>query len=238
MEYLDEKIRRLYKQGLKQKEIADQVGISQQYVSRLMKKFGIKAKNHSERHRQLIDLTPTPNLAYIVGALKGDGDVVDRPDSRHYFLRLRVASKPFAESFKKAVKKQGLHPNMWFTENDHKGIYTVTAASQQFVRWYPKLNLTKFLKNKKLQIAFLRGFYEAEGGCYKRTIGIYNTDIKLMDFIVSILKQWGFHPKTYLQTKNRKTPYIQLNLHRRMEAEKFLNLINPCIKNWIHPCVS
>ena len=232
MEFLDEKIQRLYREGYKQKEIARKVGFSQAHVSRLMRKFGMKTKGHSERHRKPIDLTPSPNLAYIVGALKGDGDIINNPKWRKYGLRLRVSSKIFAQSFRKALQKQGLEPYMWFTENPHKGIWNVTADSQEFIIWYENLNLTEFLTTKEMQISFLKGIYEAEGGYYYSSYAsIFNTDSALISLIESILfHDLGFVPSVYCSKKGRKKPRYQIYIPTK-ETARFLALIKPCIKN-------
>lgn len=96
-------------------EIARLSPVTYRTIYRRMIKFGIKRRTRSEglkiKYRtqpSKLDLSPSSNLAYILGVLYGDGTVFKyyhKGDGDYRFgLSLQVTQKEFALSFKQARK--------------------------------------------------------------------------------------------------------------------------------------
>ena len=128
-----------------------------------------------------VNLSPSPELAYILGVMVGDGCAGEYTKNcngkgkKSYDIKLGVIHYKFAKRFAIALKKIGLHPNTWKDkkvrdnrENEQK-LWHTEAYSKVFVRFYLALKndldaLKDFADNcpngKRM---FLRGFYESEG---------------------------------------------------------------------------
>jgi len=232
-----------WEEKLTQPEIAKKLGTTQAMISKWMRKYGVARRSRSEAHTRKIDLSPTPDLAYILGVLKGDGDVVCVSSGRYktWQIRLRVKEKRFALSFKQAVENLNLH-TFWWTERakNNKVIYCVGAHSKMFVEWFTKLSLhdiEELLNNKKKLItSFIRGFYESEGTLYRGhaksvKCKMTNTDKNLVDLVTRLLGKLGFDSRTYLIRKggSRRKPLYEIYILVK-EVPRFIELVDPCIK--------
>lgn len=196
-------------------------------------------------------------LAYLLGALLGDGSVQRYRNKKQrkydYQIRLKSKDKEFAEDVSSALSKIGLHPqiiklNLSEVNKNWNDCWKVLARSKAFYFWYTNLDLEEFLSEPELELLFLKGFFEAEGnfshGVYldkrrgknyhKYSLEITNTNEFIMDLVFRILIRHGFHP--YRRTSKNKTTTINYEVYlcRRREIKRFLEAINPCIprKKW------
>jgi transposase len=225
-----------WKKGLKQKEIAALLGTTQWMISKWMRKYGVARRSRSEVHMRKIDLSMSPNLAYILGVLKGDGNVIRVPSgkNRKWQVRLRVGAKKFVLSFKEALEKLGLNTYLW-TERSKNGniIYCVGSDSKMLVEWFMQLSISDIeylLNSKEVIVSFLRGFYESEGCSHQNRRFMMNTDKSLVDMVVRLLGKVGFHPSVYVNEGEwRKRPEYIIYI-RVPEVPHFIELVNPCIK--------
>lgn len=202
-----------------------------------------------------VNLEPSPELAYILGVCLGDGCVKSyikgKEKKTSYEIILAVKHKEFAESFKRALEKIGLRPNMHLTYRkdrpNESPLWRIEAHSKVFVEWYKEIasnmdKLYEFLKKCPNGFKeFIRGFYESEGHYYEgynklgglqRNLCIYNTDKDLIDLVARILKEMGFIISitvTKRQHLGWKDKY-QIRVWAK-DIRKFFYLIRPVIKN-------
>ena len=217
-----------------------------------------KAKSELMVH---VNLNPSPELAYILGVIVGDGCVGEYikkwggEEKKHYEIKLGVVDYKFAKRFASALRKIGLHPNLWKDKKVKKGreneqkLWHVVAYSKTFVRFFLSLKsdwdeFEKFVRScPKGKEMFLRGFYESEGhhGVYTyhrgsgiqhvRKLHITNTNPDLIKITITFLRELGFHPYTIIEKrehlgwKDKTTIRLPPREHRR-----FLALISPVVK--------
>lgn len=189
----------------------------------------------AKRRYQTLNLSPSENLAYVLGVLLGDGWVHIWEKRRNYRIGLDVTSLPFAESFRGALKKVGIHSSLHTRAPRHKGWkpqWLVVANCAPFVRWYKGLtlaNIKSYLHSNELKRTFLRGFYESEGCFYidnkrwrpRPRIQIANRNMDLRNLIAELLRTLGYSPNVGWQ---------DVRLNKPQEAMRFISEINPCIR--------
>jgi len=212
-----EELEDLYSQGLGVYRIAKIYGVSHYTVWNWLRYHGIERRNGYIKD---VDLSPTPNLAYFLGVMLGDGNCHITRQGRGYVyrIRLKVRSREFAESFKKALEKMKLKPHFYSRfERGHfaEGVfYFVDVVCKKLVLWYKSLSADDIekivLSSKEHAKEFLRGFYEAEGTYNRkqRYIRIYNA-----------IHSW-ISPKKYGNV-----------YHLHANSKYFLEVVEPCIKN-------
>jgi len=197
-------------------------------------------KNLSTRN---FDSTPTPELAYVLGVIFGDGCVTCYRKRNSYRIYLRCTDKEFAESFRCALKSIGLRPSSVRLAKPRtekkKAVWRVEAQSKLFYEWFRTLNfdeLKLFFMTKEQKREFIRGFYESEGCLYKGSSGkrnwyinICNTNGDLIELVRSILADLGFlFPVGISRRAGRKPLYI-IRTGRFDSVVRFLQEIKPCI---------
>jgi intein-encoded DNA endonuclease-like protein len=241
--YVDtETLKRLYcDEGLSINEIADKFGISYFVVWCRLRRDGISLRSRVEalRIKRKISLEPTKTLCYILGVLFGDGSAFWEK-SKYYgkrgIVKLAVKDKKFAQAFHESLRQIGLNPSSLYLD---RGCWVTRAISWKFVTWFKQLTLDdvrKMLGERERKLALIRGFYESEG-CLsvngkKRWIRFSNTDVNIMNLVISLLEQLEYHPKV-LFFKKRKPNYrdsYEIRLYRAKEVTRFLNEVAPCIK--------
>jgi len=190
------------------------------------------------------NLAMNENLAYLVGLLKGDGSVIyytykkQYPNIKRGLISLTTKDKLIVDFSLRFLKEIGLNPNIHLDKNK---CYKISATSKLFVNWYLGLNLKETFNNSSLKIAFLRGFYEAEGCYYYETgnkfpyVGIVNCNEKLIYYVFDLIQELEFKPRIY-KCKRSKTAYkkgwiYMIHIRRKGEAERFVELIKSSIKN-------
>ena len=195
------------------------------------------------------DLNRTPSLAYLFGALKGDGHVGKQKNG--WLIAFQVVDREFFDAVVEALRKIGLHPSgrrvrIRPTESP---LWRLDAHSKAFSNWYHGQDIVAFLGGQReLEAAFLRGLFDAEGNYYdgvgllhgnphRRTrTRIAMGDAEIVRIAHDTLIGWGLHPHLSSRPPKRqgwRTMY-QVELSRIGEVRAFLEEICPTIprKKW------
>lgn len=253
-------LERLYwQEGKSMQKIADEFGCSLSRIFYQMNKFGIKRRSRSEASKTVgirppthfveVDVSPSEDLAYILGVLKGDGCAYIKKGKQSGVVQLSQIRQGFAKSFGIALKNLGFNPSTFIAKSRgcKNGILYVTYGnSYQFVKWYKQLSfedIEKILgKNPDFIKAFIRGFFESEGtnsikkrkkyNSIKWQVGIAGREKDLYDFVEMLLKKIGFNFKRYCHNVRGKPLHILKSSDQRQNY-RFIKEIAPCIKNRI-----
>lgn len=194
----------------------------------------------------LPDLAPSKDMAYILGVVYGDGYTTYHGGA--WQIGLHTASRAFAESFRKALVKIGLHPSRVYEYIEptrvHRiktTVYRTSCYSNKFAEFINSLSfyqLSLLLNKESLKWAFLRGFFESEGYARVREqnrteIAFSNTNRELTQFVAELLTHLGFGSNLRVQ----KTPspkwrpcYILTVKGSLSEKRDFIFKLNPLIK--------
>lgn len=228
-------------------------------VRKWMERYNIKRRDRiyackvasSEKNTIKPILTPSEDLAYILGVLVGDGCVC-HTTSGDYFAALNVKTKVFAESFAKSLKKIGLNPfiqHIWVTSiingRQYEGYdWRVRAYSKLLFQWFKNLKVTefqKFLKKPEYKIAFLRGLYESEGSRGYWSCGkgkkAWTMRIVMLNFSVLKLSKELFLDLGYklclTHSHHTSSGKLLYSLEKTAkEVPEILETLNPCIKGY------
>ena len=181
------------------------------------------------------DLTPSPHLAYLLGALLGDGTVFSK--GLRNIVSLKVNKYPFAYNVYEAMKSIGLRPTLRQSKNNHNGTMWLTCATSiNFCKWYKSLTPEDIESiAKEYPLDFLRGFYEAEGNRYYDKHGVLyikisNKNARLLDICAKTLGRLGYQCRIYKQSKQNYYWYVLYVFGTTEEKKRFLNMLSPCIK--------
>jgi len=201
-------------------------------------------------------LSDTETVAYLVGALLGDGNYIRvkcKDRGFDYQIRLKTKDREFVESVSSSFQKIGLHPYIRLIRLSEENArwndcWEIKVRSKSFYYWLKSLDYKQITISYETTIAFLRGLFEAEGcfqasryfdkrrGKYyiKYTSDISNSDLELASFTALLIEDVGFHP-WIRTTRNRSgTLNYRVYLSRKNEVKRFLEVIKPCIqrKKW------
>lgn len=194
-------------------------------------------------NRKQISLRDSKELWYVFGALKGDGNIYKNR------ISFSVKDKEFAEEFHQCCKSIGLNPSnikIKSSKTTKQGfLYVTYSTSINLTEWCNKLEYNQILLlSRGYKVAFLRGFFDAEGcfsksknqnGYYSYSASITNTNKCLIDIVKGIVSSLGFNSSIHIQNNNHyKTSYNIRILDGRKKTEEFLDLIQPSIprKQW------
>jgi len=193
------------------------------------------------------DLSSSKDLYYILGVVLGDGSV--GKEGRNYTIKLNQTEKDFAQTFKSALTRIGLHPSCFTVERpppSKKLQYVVKANSIIFHKWFKSLTLRDIERmvgqRDDFMISFVKGLYESDGGVsyYKpnhRRIDFYSNKRELLELAQRLLRHLGFRPKLYSRARTggfKPRPNFlrwQLRLVGNPQTDRFLGMVKPCIKN-------
>lgn len=238
-------------QELTLQEIGKSIGCHGGNIFYWMKKYEIPRRSHSEAILKSDwsvkpKLSPSPELAYVLGVILGDGSVSYNEKKYRYRIKLDATDKAFVEFFKDTLEKIGLHPSrikpMKQRKKKHKTKYRVIATSKRFAKWFKGLILEDIEKivsaDEESKISFIRGFYESEGSCrpdtrWKRPyyyLRIGNTNEALSILFKSLVKDFGFETSLYSGLYESGIKYEVRVLGGEEETHRFLKLIKPCTK--------
>ena len=145
----------LYEQGFTSRKIARALGCSKTTVLRRLRKVGVRLRQNT---RELPDLKPCRDLAYVLGVAFGDGK--KRDDGLHLWVR----DRDFAEAFAEACERLGFKPKRYFKENE--GTYEVCVYSTEFGHWLKSLSyemVKRLLADEDSKKAFVRGYFDSDG---------------------------------------------------------------------------
>jgi intein-encoded DNA endonuclease-like protein len=146
-------------------------------------------------------LEPSEALAYIIGAVLGDGYPKIkrrvRKGYRHTIIRFEAIDKEFVEEVASCVTVVLNRPSpklkirkgtrKYFIEVESKTLWELLKKPIDLER------LRKYIEHcEKCMAAFLRGFADAEGSVDKNGyIIIYNTDLRLLTYVQELLRRFG-----------------------------------------------
>ena len=184
-----------------------------------------------------------PDQAYLLGALKGDGWVNFYhygATRQHYLIQFFNSSRVFVDEVMEALRNLGIKPRISSIRRSGWNVLpqiTVQGNNKPFVMWWLNLDYESMrewlLEDEEKCVAFLKGFYEADGTQDSQRIRFSNHDKRLLQVIKTILESLDFHPtltgRVRASRPNRKPEYT-VGLHRKKERNRFLKMINPCIK--------
>lgn len=190
--------RMFFVQRLKERDIAMKLSISQPMVHYLLKKFGFRR----EKFRYVLHIRQTKNLAYLVGAITGDGHIA-KTNKEHNLIQLSSTDKEFAEEigvcFQKLLKKSKPSKTNIFNRTDRfrtKPRYVVNCSSHDLWNWFRTDFREKTFKLcNRFSADFIRGFFDAEGGTSfitaKRSFVVHasNKDLELLFLIKKIMEE-------------------------------------------------
>ncbi len=184
-----------------------------------------------------------PTQAYLLGALKGDGWVNFYhygPRRQHYLIQFFNSSRIFVDEVMNALRNLGIKPRISSIRRSGWNVLpqiAVQGNNKPFVMWWLNLDYDSMrewlLEDKERCIAFLKGFYEADGSQSRNRIRLSNSDKQLLQVIKEILEYLGFHPTlTGGPRKDRphRKPEYETSLNRIAERDRFLMITKPCIK--------
>ncbi|MHC1623358.1 MAG: LAGLIDADG family homing endonuclease [Candidatus Methanospirareceae archaeon] len=216
--------------GYTLEEIAKKFGVHWHTLRRFLKENGVKLKIYKPSRRLKPNLQPSPELAYLLGALLGDGCCYDKGSSP--FVRLSVKEEIFARKVAESLAKIGLRPRI---KRGKDGLWSTTAFSVEFCRWYKSLTYDKIREiATQYPLEFLRGFYEAEGGCYYERGSLYikiaNKQRELLEICKTILSSIGYRSSIIKRTKGKHFWYVLNICGTTKDKKRLLALLNPCIK--------
>lgn len=191
-----------------------------------------------------VELGDSKELFHVIGCLKGDGWVgacrrVNREGGYNFVINFYPGfSDVFARSFVESASRMGLHPKIFRRSNRE---IRVVAYSKMFVGWYKSLEISKIeekiKRDRPLAMAFIRGFYEAEGSLclFRKTekprLSLMGTNKDLMEMVFRVLRFHGYkvYLSSYFDRRYGRNQYM-IRTSSRSEIIRFLEEINPCIK--------
>jgi intein-encoded DNA endonuclease-like protein len=197
---LYDRVNALRSQGSEIAEIATQLGMSRRDVSYWLR------VNRPCRATYVPDLTPGPDLAYLVGAYLGDGRTAGEQDKK---VRFNVADPEFANLLNPIVARVlRTEPKPVKME---KGFYCVNYDSAVLYDYLQQPLTALMPLVDSLPAKFLRGFFDAEGYTSPRldhglrrfsgvAVGVANTNFEYLRCIEQNMERLGmrtFHQRTH-----------------------------------------
>lgn len=209
----------LHESGFSQVEISKKLGVSRGTILRWNKektffearkpgeagKLKCKIHHYDENYFQEVK---TPNQAYLVGYILGDGTIVDRKKSKRIVLCLAEKDKQLLADISMELKMdEAIKFRLKNAENEQNK-YSLTVNSTKMcndlIAIGVKPNKTGAEKwicfeNDNLQWAFLRGFFDADGhirvyernGYLKARMGFTGNE-EMLKSILLFLQNQGF----------------------------------------------
>jgi intein-encoded DNA endonuclease-like protein len=231
-------IKELNDKGYTEEEIAKTLKVDRKTLRRICREANINLKVYHYGRRVKPDLTSSPHLAYLLGALLGDGCVFNKGSCN--IVSLKVNEYQFAYNVYEAMKRIGLRPRLRQSRNNNNGkmMWLTCAISKNFCNWYKSLTPEDIEKIAvKYPKDFLRGFYEAEGCAYLRqkkglSVTFSNNNLNLIEIAKECLAVLGYRCSVYTSRKGNYAPTYHLYVMGTTEEKlELLRTINPCIKN-------
>jgi len=198
-----EDVLELRKQGLSYRELINEikrrygVTISKSTCSEWCK--GIHSPCNGIRIPTLQFLKPSEDLAYVIGVEAGDGYVWKKskppPTYDEFFIGLMVKDKEFAEEFgRRLAKVLGREPPMLRLNKDGKWVVQVKCKTLYELLKKPIdiERIRPYVEHCERCITmFLRGFFDSEGCIYGGMISVFNTDYRLLEYVIYLLRRIG-----------------------------------------------
>lgn len=173
--------------------------------------LGAKPRVISERAEDVIkkrsnllpkkSTTLSQGLGFILGVVYGDGSVYFRLSKNNIrtngVISLEVTDKELALKFREILNKWSGRPTK-IRFRDTRGSWRVRLYSTQAARFIKGFKLTNLKKaSQHVKSAFLRGFFDSEGGVYKTTIKVCNINQSLILLVRDLLDSFGIYTRMY-----------------------------------------
>ena len=220
----------LRKDGLSYREISERIGKEFNVkVSKATVMRWCKGTNDTFNKTQKVLLSPSPELAYIVGAYFGDASATEGSNYR-YKVKLKVIDREFAEAFERALRGIGLNPRIGFEKDRTRtGRWYVEATSKGLFRFLVGPRDRLFEVARAYPREFLRGFFDSEGSAVvsKSRVKVLasNYDIEVLRLCQNLLEGLGIHSKIY-KTKHKGQPVVIRGKQYRYNSDLFTLTIN------------
>ncbi|MCM3193217.1 intein/homing endonuclease [Priestia megaterium] len=210
---------KLHDQGYSQVDISKMLGIARNTIKRWNDELHFfeartpgeagKLKNKIYRYNEdYFESILTPNQAYVVGYITGDGTVFDRKKSKRLVLVLAEQDKQLLQDISEELNIEDAIKFRKRNASNEQNKYSLTINSTKMCNDLIMLGVgpkkTGFEKwidfeNEELQWAYLRGFFDADGhirvyernGYQKARIG-FTGNSKMLKEILVFLKSKGF----------------------------------------------
>ena len=212
-----------------------QKGLSYSEIARILRAKGVEVSRvtvmrwckglHDPRNRlNSVKLDPSPELAYVIGVMFGDGCVGFRRAGRayRYRIRLKVVDKDFAEEFKRCLEALGLKPSLRLERDKTRcDRWCVEANSKILYEFLKRPKEKLFEVAKKYPIEFLRGFFDSEGTVYLNPknpriarVRASNYDLELLEFMKVLLLDLGIYSTIYITKKKGEQSNIRGKIYK------------------------
>ena len=160
------------------------------------------------------NLSPSPELSYLIGVLLGDGSLIHYERHSLYGICLYAKHKGFVEKFSRVLSIVMERGKPYFVALRKDGLY--------YSAGYSKL-LFYFLNDEDNQrrvielypIHFIKGFWDSEGSITINTDGgvlvkLSNSNLKLLQKIQEMLKQLSVESSIHISVRNGTRIYSKL----------------------------
>lgn len=235
-EELYEEVVALHKVGYGSRRIAKILNVDRKSFERWIYPRGTLCKPRPEP-----DLTPTPELSYLIGARLGDGFVYRSKVWRKYIIALRAKDKDFVEKFRDCLVQVSRRKVCFFQVSE--GYWHTQTNSKPLYLWLKSKDVFRYNRIiKQFPAEFIRGVADSEGcvvilkGKYNYVyVDIANTDLKLLKCIQTLLWSY-FQIASYIRLQcvymlgESKKSYYRLEIRKQLEVAKFAISIGFVIK--------
>ncbi len=257
LEGLIKEVKELREKGLSYSEIARILRDRGIRVSRVTVMRWCKGLHNPLNRMNSVKLDPSPELAYVIGVIFGDGSVSFKRKEYKYRIRLKVVDKEFAEEFKRCLEALGLKPSLRL-ERDRSRCdrWCVEANSKMLYEFLKQPKEKLFEVAKKYPVEFLRGFFDSEG-CVEwnkehKTLSISasNYDLNVLEFSRDLLKRLSIHSRIYRIKRRGQISRIRgrtyqynsdlylLRIYRRADVRMYIRTVGFTIRRKLEKAIN
>jgi hypothetical protein len=134
-------------------------------------------------------MNPDYALGYLMGAYKGDGHFVYRPDGKLKTATIRVCDKRFIDAVVLALRCHGYEPKI------RLDVVKRTQKDQYQINWIPTalaVQLLSLPEGREQRRGFVAGFYDAEGSFSNGSLTMGQRKKAPLELVGAILEEFDF----------------------------------------------
>src|SRR3989454_4561371 len=139
----------------------------------------------------------SPELAYVIGVIAGDGNL--NVHGYNYEMLLSVTDRDFAEEFSRCLAKILGKSNLYKVRWSEKRKRWIVQGSSIFLHRFLRggwQRLKRYVEHcYRCRASFLRALFDGEGTIGLNRISIYNTDLRLIQYIRLLLSKFGIETR-------------------------------------------